>query len=320
MGIWLYGEDHMKISDKLTDYGLSGGLFWSFQVLLFWPFGWSAADWASHLAGASPIANVIPSAATSSLSALLGILGVITIFTTGVVLDNFGSFFSLEYEAKAFKSAAKANKEWMQQLVEQHKAYVQDDWNLVLEAPLSIKLKSQIRLFSLRLFRKSVKLESKEIYERLSRAREAYVRLQSFLMAYASFPGKTDEVTQLGLKISIWNISRSTTGALAIISIEFLTRMYIDSRTHLFIWPTFVITLIVVVLAFISARTTNDAHARVCKALFAIVYIASVSACSTFQLPTSCVPRMKPSWMSVRRVIPRHMTVFPGGGSLARAR
>jgi putative ATP-dependent endonuclease of the OLD family len=39
-----------------------------------------------------------------------------------------------------------------------------------------------------------------------------------------------------------------------------------------------------------------------------------------FQLPTSCVPRMKPSWISVRRVMPRHMTVFPGGGSLARAR
>ena len=39
-----------------------------------------------------------------------------------------------------------------------------------------------------------------------------------------------------------------------------------------------------------------------------------------FQLPTTCVPRMKPSWMSVSRLMPRHMTVFPGGGSLARAR
>src|SRR3982074_3789445 len=34
-----------------------------------------------------------------------------------------------------------------------------------------------------------------------------------------------------------------------------------------------------------------------------------------FQLPSSWAPRMKPSWISVRRVRPLHMTVFPGGGS-----
>jgi hypothetical protein len=277
----------MKISDKLTDYGLVGGLFWSFQVLFVWSFGWSAADWASHLARVLPIANVIPPIATPSLTALLGVMGVITIFTTGLLLDTFGSSFSLESEVKTFQEAAKDNKKWMQQLIEQHKAYVQDDWNLVLEAPLSIKLKSEIRLFSLWLFRKSGKLESKEIDERLSRAREAYVRLQSFLMAYASFPGKTDEVTQLGLRISVWNISRSITGALILIFIfEFalwllFLKLFSHSTANLSIFKTLFIPLFVVVLFFMSRWTTNYAHARVCRTLFAIVYIASVSPCST---------------------------------------
>ena len=39
-----------------------------------------------------------------------------------------------------------------------------------------------------------------------------------------------------------------------------------------------------------------------------------------FQLPTNSPPSMAPSAISVRRDSPRHMTVLPGGGSLARAR
>ena len=39
-----------------------------------------------------------------------------------------------------------------------------------------------------------------------------------------------------------------------------------------------------------------------------------------FQLPTISAPTMAPSAMSVSRDNPRHMTVLPGGGSLARAR
>jgi hypothetical protein len=247
------GEDHMKISDKLTDYGLIGGLFWSFQVLLFWPIHWSAGDWASHLARVSPIANVIPSAATSSLSALLGILGLITIFTTGLILDNFGSFFSRGLESGAFQNEAIANKEWMQKLIEQHKAYVQNDWNVVLEQTKN--------------FRKRWK------------AREAYMRLQSFLLAYASFPGKTDEITQLGLKISDWSISRSINAALVTIVVEAgfygVFTVLSSNRTIYFI------LLFVIALFAISLLTTKVAHTRVCKALFAIVYISTVSACST---------------------------------------
>jgi hypothetical protein len=40
----------------------------------------------------------------------------------------------------------------------------------------------------------------------------------------------------------------------------------------------------------------------------------------SFQLPTVSAPTMAPSAMSVSRESPRHMTVLPGGASLARAR
>src|SRR5690349_17388014 len=41
---------------------------------------------------------------------------------------------------------------------------------------------------------------------------------------------------------------------------------------------------------------------------------------SVFQLPTIFAPMMAPNPISVRRDMPRHMTMFPGGGSCARAR
>ena len=39
-----------------------------------------------------------------------------------------------------------------------------------------------------------------------------------------------------------------------------------------------------------------------------------------FQLPTILAPIAAPNPISVRRDRPRHITMFPGGGSLARAR
>jgi hypothetical protein len=47
---------------------------------------------------------------------------------------------------------------------------------------------------------------------------------------------------------------------------------------------------------------------------------AIVSVRPSFQLPTFLAPRMNPNSISVRRASPRHITMLPGGGSLARAR
>src|SRR4051794_9157083 len=46
----------------------------------------------------------------------------------------------------------------------------------------------------------------------------------------------------------------------------------------------------------------------------------AVSVRPGFQLPTSPAATVEPSVMSVRRDMPRHMTVLPGGGSRPRAR
>ena len=45
-----------------------------------------------------------------------------------------------------------------------------------------------------------------------------------------------------------------------------------------------------------------------------------LAAFAGFQLPTISAPTVAPSMMSVSHDSRRHMTVLPGGGSLARAR
>ncbi len=55
-------------------------------------------------------------------------------------------------------------------------------------------------------------------------------------------------------------------------------------------------------------------------ALVMLTIGAGAAAVGAFQLPTSSAATVEPSTMSVRRDMPRHMTVLPGGGSLPRAR
>jgi hypothetical protein len=47
---------------------------------------------------------------------------------------------------------------------------------------------------------------------------------------------------------------------------------------------------------------------------------SKVTVRRSFQLPTNCIPIIAPSVISVRRESSRHMTVLPGGGSVARGR
>jgi hypothetical protein len=67
-------------------------------------------------------------AAQSVLTALLGALAVVAIFTTGLLLDLFGSFCLRFYEMTAFHALAKTNESWLRRLFEKYPDYVQSDW------------------------------------------------------------------------------------------------------------------------------------------------------------------------------------------------
>ena len=64
----------------------------------------------------------------------------------------------------------------------------------------------------------------------------------------------------------------------------------------------------------------RDREAEARKEAGVGIGLLSVTLRRGFQLPTTSICRVAPRVMSVRRERPRHMTMFPGGGSLERAR
>src|ERR1700759_4500994 len=105
----------MKISDRFTEYGLIGGLFWMMQALLLWLVMPGSASLPVEL-----IKNFgkISPGAQSGLTALLGALAVVVIFTTGLLLDLFGSFYFRHIETRAFHALAKTHESWLRRLFE----------------------------------------------------------------------------------------------------------------------------------------------------------------------------------------------------------
>src|SRR6266481_3370031 len=107
----------MKISDRFTDYGLIGGLFWMMQALLLWLVMPGSASMPVEL-----IENIgtLSPGAQSVLTALLGALAVVVIFTTGLLLDLFGSFYLRYIEMTAFHALAKTHESWLRRLFEKY--------------------------------------------------------------------------------------------------------------------------------------------------------------------------------------------------------
>ena len=68
-------------------------------------------------------------------------------------------------------------------------------------------------------------------------------------------------------------------------------------------------------------RPRQECHAAVPLGLKCVKPLSViVSVRPTFQLPTSPAPMSTPSSMSLSRDMPRHITMFPGGGSFALAK
>ena len=88
----------MKISDRFTDYGLIGGLFWVFQFIIW--FVWSGIPALKVFdTFVADFGRISGSAAT-----LTAAVGVIAVFSTGLLLDVVGAFAFRSYEMLLFKT------------------------------------------------------------------------------------------------------------------------------------------------------------------------------------------------------------------------
>ena len=131
----------MKISERFTDYGLIGGFFWLMQLAV-WLVVVGRTGWSNYLQTFTTTLNSFPAQAIGPLVALLGAIGLIAVFTTGLLLDILGAWFFRRIEMIVFDSHARQHSHWFQKVADLHSSYIQEDWSLLLSIPPN---KTQLR-------------------------------------------------------------------------------------------------------------------------------------------------------------------------------
>ena len=260
----------MKISDRFTDYGLIGGLFWMMQALLLWLIMPGSASLPVEL-----IKNIgtISPGAQSVLTALLGALAVVVIFTTGLLLDLFGSFYLRYIEMMAFHALAKTHESWLRRLFEKYPDYVQSDWTLLLRLPSWWSKQQWISALKVFVFWNA--RYRKEYVEALRAnlvPRGSYVRLQAFLFSYVFLHSGTEKIELLTNQISLWNTSRTIAAAMALCAVEApLLWLFFSERQFLLLRLfSYLFQLLFTAAAF---AITTAAFRRVCSTLLALAYL-----------------------------------------------
>lgn len=269
----------MKISDRFTDYGLIGGFFWILQLAV-WLVIVGRNGWTAYLNTFTATLNVLPAAAVAPFVALLGALALIAVFTTGLLLDLLGSWYTRATEMMVFVRHARYHNHWFQRVADLHSAYIQEDCSLLLSVP---PYKTQFRV-SLKFFKVWNKRDREDYWllvRRTWKARQAYARIQSFLLSYVLLASGVEKLELLSTQMALWNTGRAIATAVMIsateVGLSWFVLLYgregvvgaLDTKVFL---PLIGGELLLGILGFSVAASCYE---RVCGTLFALMYVIS---------------------------------------------
>jgi hypothetical protein len=256
----------MKISDRFTDYGLIGGFFWLLQcslfAIVFLPMAWDDS--------LPPICKDLAAALSASsnpvLAGLLGALGLIVIFTTGLLLDLLGSSLVRGTEAYIFVKHLQRNSTWLGRLMQENGDYVQDDWAQLSGAPMSWSRENILIGFKGLMFWNS--RYRREFASKSFGLRKPYTRIQSFLLIYVLIAAGVEKLELLSAQINLWNTGRAIAAGAALGAL--VGAVLATTTTH-----SLIFFFAEVVLLVLSTAISYNAYARVCSTLFALAYVVS---------------------------------------------
>jgi hypothetical protein len=242
----------MKISDRFTDYGLIGGLFWFLQILTpLLMLGDVRGETIRTILG--PL-----NAISTPLVSILGAIGLIIVFTTGLLLDILGSAMFRLLEVRVFVNYTRQHINWLKRLLDLNTAYVQDDLSLLLTVPTP--------------WLKPIGLRKEQIFKK------AYLRLSSFLLSYVQLAPGVDKVETLVAQISFLNTARTIATTFLISAFTSFTLFANQMRGQhtLLTSIRFVQFQLIQIFSFLAAfMVTTGAYARFCSTLFSMVYVIS---------------------------------------------
>ncbi len=100
----------MRLSDRFIDYALTGAFFLIGQIILL--VVWNLVGW---IHGVGVFLTQLPMPLQTPSNGVLTVLGIISIFFFGLLLDLLSSTFR-GVEMRKFRGHLSRNKEWLQRL------------------------------------------------------------------------------------------------------------------------------------------------------------------------------------------------------------
>jgi hypothetical protein len=263
----------MKISDRFTDYGLIGGFFWLLQLAV-WLVIAGRNGWSDYLQRFTTTLNILPASAIAPFMALLGAIGLVAVFTTGLFLDLLGSFNLRAVERLIFVNHARQHCHWFQRFADLHSAYLQEDWSLLLSVP---PYKTQLResLKGLKVWNIRDMKDSWLLTWQAFESNQAYARMQSFLLSYMLLSSGVEKLELLSTQMALWITGRAIATAflVSVLDIFFWLHGWVGTGHVTVLVPLVVVVqLLFGILAFSVAASS---YGRFCSTMFALVYLVN---------------------------------------------
>jgi hypothetical protein len=255
----------MKINDRLADYIVIGGFFWTVQLIFVLVLVRGRLTSFVPLSG---FISTIPAAVTT----LAGVFALIIVFSSGIFIDLFAAFYFRALEVRVFQAYAKANVAWIETfLVEQFADYIQDDWKLLM-AVSERKSSLKTMLWSRKVEEEEMDRDSKAALA----ARKPYMRMHSFLFSWLSLVAGADHLELLNAQMSFWSVSRAFAITFIIASVEtVILFMFVFFKGSGSFVALFVMLALQIACMLTALMVSRAAHSRFCSTLFALCYVAN---------------------------------------------
>lgn len=236
----------MNISPRFTEFGMTGAFFLLSQlcVIIFvldpaLVAQAAVQNWARAL---DVYQDSLPGLLKDTTKSLFAVVGVISIFVTGLILDLIGSYFAF-LEMILFNRHLRRNRGWLNDMAAHCQETVRKDYQ---------RLRDE--------FGTDFLVGPRQLWQRFQ-MNSAYKNIQAYLFAHIQVFASMSET--LVDNMHLWRTSRAVSTTLLILSIE----VFLFGEQSHRAW------LVFAVLFFLSALITLRSYSRLCFSLFSMACV-----------------------------------------------
>ena len=257
----------MNISTRITEYSITGGLLWVNVFLFATLFSlslhqqtitianalqvWSA--WFGALAPLKSGLDALPAPLQGSIGTLLGALGIIVIFFSGILLDLISPVFFVPFELYYFRKwLVSRSRGWLDPLIAANKDFIEKDYGIFVGERLT-DWKHPLAWF---------------------KQRRCYNKVSSFLLSHVMIHSQAAALDDLMDRVHLWRTSRAISTSMVVLGVlmNFTPLAPLAHGTDNAAQAALVTMGIPLLLFAVSASITIGTYSRMCLSLCALAY------------------------------------------------